>query len=302
MASITGATAVELTNRLRMMWDASAPTYLKLIIENNQTTPGSQPTLQEVQAILAGRKSDPRVLDLASASGEPALTIAQAFPAGHVICSDFSQAMVDAAAQRVRNAKVNNVTCQQVDAQDLSAFEDASFDVVTCQFGLMLVPDYTKALQEMLRVLKPGGAVVMAVHAHQLDTVDFANRVGANLLGSQQPGAAPAAPPPIDGITRFANVDILLDAMRAAGLSVVASAPFTWGIRWSLDAARAFVIDIGPRSAAVRKLREGPRPNIDEEAMEAVLATATAMGKLQGNEVVLENNVGYIVTGRRAAA
>ncbi len=45
----------------------------------------------------------------------------------------------------------------------VSAFQDASFDVVTCQFGLFLMPEHMKALREAARVLRPGGLVAVTV-------------------------------------------------------------------------------------------------------------------------------------------
>ena len=41
--------------------------------------------------------------------------------------------------------------------------QDASFDVVTCQFGLFLMPEHVKALREAARVLRPGGLVAVTV-------------------------------------------------------------------------------------------------------------------------------------------
>ena len=43
-------------------------------------------------------------------------------------------------------------------------FEDASFDTVVCTFGLCAIPDHTKALNEMTRVLRPGGQLILVDH------------------------------------------------------------------------------------------------------------------------------------------
>jgi SAM-dependent methyltransferase len=56
------------------------------------------------------------------------------------------------------------VTWQEADVADLP-FSDASFDVVACQFALMFFPDRVRALQEMSRVLAPGGRLVAATWA-----------------------------------------------------------------------------------------------------------------------------------------
>ena len=48
---------------------------------------------------------------------------------------------------------------EQVDAGELP-FTDGSFDVVTCQFGVMFFPDKARSYAEVRRVLRPGGAYV----------------------------------------------------------------------------------------------------------------------------------------------
>jgi SAM-dependent methyltransferase len=54
------------------------------------------------------------------------------------------------------------VTWQQADAQALP-FDDATFDIVTCQFGMMFLPDRVKGYSEALRVLRPGGRFLFNV-------------------------------------------------------------------------------------------------------------------------------------------
>ena len=47
--------------------------------------------------------------------------------------------------------------------------QDASFDLVTCQYGLQFTPDVTKAMAEAARVLRPGGMYVAAVNVGKSD-------------------------------------------------------------------------------------------------------------------------------------
>jgi SAM-dependent methyltransferase len=67
--------------------------------------------------------------------------------------------MLEIAAERVRSEKVR---FQAADAQDLP-FEDQSFDLVVCQFGVMFYPDKVDANREAFRVLRPDGRYLLVI-------------------------------------------------------------------------------------------------------------------------------------------
>jgi ubiquinone/menaquinone biosynthesis C-methylase UbiE len=71
---------------------------------------------------------------------------------------DLSDRMLDLARARDRRA-----TLQQADAHALP-FADATFDTVVCTFGLCAIPDPDTAVAEMVRVLRPGGRVILVDH------------------------------------------------------------------------------------------------------------------------------------------
>ncbi|MFN3744399.1 MAG: methyltransferase domain-containing protein [Hyphomicrobiaceae bacterium] len=81
---------------------------------------------------------------------------------------DISAAMLDVARQRVADLRMTNVERLAImDVQHLE-FEDDSFDVVTAQYVVNTVPDPEAALDEFMRVLRPGGELIVV------------NRVGAD--------------------------------------------------------------------------------------------------------------------------
>jgi demethylmenaquinone methyltransferase/2-methoxy-6-polyprenyl-1,4-benzoquinol methylase len=95
-----------------------------------------------------------RVLDVASGTGDLALEIQRQCPDCEVIATDFCAEMLAHAARRgVARTLV-------ADALKLP-FPDGEFDGVTVAFGLRNMTDYPTALREMLRVLKPGGHLVI---------------------------------------------------------------------------------------------------------------------------------------------
>lgn len=98
-----------------------------------------------------------QVLDLASGTGEPAITIASRVGReGQVTALDVSSELLEITAQRARQRGLTNVSLQQADAHNLP-FPDEIFDLVTSRFGVMFFQDSVKALGEARRVLKPGG-------------------------------------------------------------------------------------------------------------------------------------------------
>lgn len=88
-------------------------------------------------------------IDLANASG-----------GGGIVGLDFSQNMLDVGADKIKkNQLQKDIKLVQGNAMSLP-FPDNSFDYATIGFGLRNVPDYLQVLQEMRRVVKPGGKVV----------------------------------------------------------------------------------------------------------------------------------------------
>lgn len=77
---------------------------------------------------------------------------------------DLSEHMLKRAASKVRKHKLDHVQMLTVmDACNLG-FPDASFDAVVAQFVITLVPQPERALDEFLRVLRPGGEIILANH------------------------------------------------------------------------------------------------------------------------------------------
>lgn len=100
-----------------------------------------------------------QVLELACGSGRLTRHIAEQLPPnGTLTATDLNEDMISVAKTKVPSGKVNWATA---DMQDIP-FKDGSFDLVVCQFGVMLVPDQAKALSGIFRVLKPGGKVLFS--------------------------------------------------------------------------------------------------------------------------------------------
>ena len=100
-----------------------------------------------------------RILETAAGTGALTQALHEALPEAEIVATDLNQPMLDVAAERVRSDRVRFV---QADAQELP-FEDASFDLVVCQFGAMFFPDRVRGHSEARRVLRDGGSYLLAV-------------------------------------------------------------------------------------------------------------------------------------------
>jgi ubiquinone/menaquinone biosynthesis C-methylase UbiE len=113
--------------------------------------------------ILASRLARDSVRDLLEiAAGTGALTreLCKTMPATvRIVASDLNQTMLD---QAMTMPDAQRITWRQADAT-LLPFDECSFDVVVCQFGVMFFPDRVAAYREALRVLRPGGRFVFSV-------------------------------------------------------------------------------------------------------------------------------------------
>jgi ubiquinone/menaquinone biosynthesis C-methylase UbiE len=109
---------------------------------------------------MAALKRTDRVLDIATGGGHTALKLAPF--AAEVVATDITQPMLDAARAFIA-PQADNVTFELADAESLP-FEDGSFDVVTCRLAAHHFADIYKFVLESVRVLRPGGRLV--VHDH----------------------------------------------------------------------------------------------------------------------------------------
>jgi SAM-dependent methyltransferase len=112
-----------------------------------------QPYATDLAVRLAALAPD-SVLEVAAGTGVVTRAMADSLPAAsRITATDLNQPMVDLAAGIGTSRPV---TWRQADVMALP-FDDASFDVVVCQFGVMFFPDRVAAYQEVRRVLRPGG-------------------------------------------------------------------------------------------------------------------------------------------------
>ena len=104
-----------------------------------------------------------KVLEVAAGTGIVTSAIAQT--SDSVVATDYAAAMVEVLEQRVRDAELKNVTCEQADIYALS-YQAGEFDAVVAANVLHLVPDLAAAIQALRNVMKPGGSLVVPTFCH----------------------------------------------------------------------------------------------------------------------------------------
>jgi SAM-dependent methyltransferase len=165
-----------------------------------------------------------KILDLASGTGEPAISLASRVePGGQVTALDISAELLEIAAERARERKLTNLTIKQADAHKIP-FPDDSFDLVTSRFGVMFFQ--IKALQEAHRVLKPDARACFIAWG------PFEQPFWLSMMGVVHKYAGGERTAPGQDPCRYGQPGSLSAAIREAGFQQIEEAtktvPWTW--------------------------------------------------------------------------
>jgi demethylmenaquinone methyltransferase/2-methoxy-6-polyprenyl-1,4-benzoquinol methylase len=154
MAAANGVSAGRLeAAQVRAMFDRIAGVY---DLMNTAMTAGLHHRWRARAADLARLDAGDRALDVATGTGDLAIELARRVGgAGEVVGSDFSEAMLGRA-----RAKAPELRFEWGDAERLP-YPDGSFDAATVGFGARNFADLARGLGEMVRVVRPGGRVVV---------------------------------------------------------------------------------------------------------------------------------------------
>ena len=158
------------------------------------------------------------ILELASGPGETGFLVAERVGAeGHLISTDVSPRMIDAARRGAEARGLSNVECRVMDAQQLD-LPGASVDGVLSRFGVMLMPEPERALHEARRVLRDGGRLAYSVWGPPDRNPWLTTFVGA----IAQSGHAPLGDPfGSTGPFSLAAEEVNRELLAAAGFSDV---------------------------------------------------------------------------------
>lgn len=211
----------EKARRVRGVFDSVADRY---DLMNDLMSLGIHRAWKRFAVGLVAPRPGQAVLDLAGGTGDLArLLLQRVLPAGHVTVADINAAMLENGRRRLLDeGLVAGLTFVQADAQSLP-FPSASFDAVTIAFGLRNVTDKQRALDEMARVLRPGGiAVVLEFSSPVMPGLaplyDFYSFTVLPALGRVVAGDADSYRYLAESIRMHPDQSTLRDMMASAGL------------------------------------------------------------------------------------
>jgi SAM-dependent methyltransferase len=198
-------------------WEQGAAGWAKRADRVREVTMPVSTWMIEHLALQPGQ----RVLDLAAGPGDTGFMAAELIkPAGTLICSDGTEAMLEVARARARELGIDNVEFKRLELEWID-LPIASVDAALCRWALMLLVDAGSALQECRRVLRPGGRFALAVW-------DVAERnPWATIPGRALVELGLAAPPDPDAPGMFSLSDParLRELLEGAGFGEVVTEP-----------------------------------------------------------------------------
>jgi ubiquinone/menaquinone biosynthesis C-methylase UbiE len=215
---------------------------------------------------LISPKDNDMVLDVASGTGEPGLTIASTLSGGLVVITDLAEKMLAVARENAEARGIRNIETLACDVSDLP-FSANTFDAVSCRLGFMFFPDMQLAANEMSRVLKPGGRIATSVWnvpeknfwiTAMMSTINDAMNI---------PAVVPGAP----GMFRCAKEGLITGIFEKAGLKNVSVREVTGKLRcktadvyWNVMTELAAPV-VAALSVATDKTRDEIRHKVFEK-------------------------------------
>lgn len=233
---------------------------------------------------LAGVVPGARVLDVGTGTGDTALEAAALVgPAGRVLATDFSAAMVAEAREAVRAAGATNVEVRGMDAANPDA-PRGSFDAVVARNALMFVPGLADAVERLRWCLKPGGRLASSSWGPRAKNPfhDVPMRLVAEL------GRMPDPTPHIVTAFSLSDAGALAALFEVAGFTEVTVEPVSVARRFlSAAAAVAFQRDSAPMAELTTRLTPAAREELFAELERRYAAFEGPEGCVLGGEQLI---------------
>ncbi len=251
------ATAQTLREQQKTAWNKFSPGWNKW---DNMIMNWMKPVADKLVASGAPPKGG-MVLDVATGTGEPGLSIAAKYPDCTVIGMDISEDMLKVAVRKAEEMGVKNYSTKSGNESALP-FPENTFDVIVSRFGVIFFPELEAGLKNLVKVLKPGGKISVAVWGPK-EKNPWAT-VSAQAVMQELQLTPP--PPEAPGIFRCEKVGLVPGILKSLGLKNVeevevtginpfASAEEYWSIMVDIAAPIAMALK-DKDEATINRVRE----------------------------------------------
>ena len=220
--------------KIKNMFDSIAPEYDRLnhLMSLNMDKLWRRRALQK---IVIKDKSQ-QILDIACGTGDFSIAIAEsANPSTKIEGIDISEGMLEVMRNKLSEKGLDGRVSARLGDSEALPYGDDSFDRVTIAFGIRNFEHREKALEEILRVLKPGGMLVilelsipsnaLVKFAFKLYFTKFVPLIGGKISGDK--GAYSYLP---ESVIKFPGKKEWIATMESCGYSQVTHKAFTFGI------------------------------------------------------------------------
>jgi len=181
---------------------------------------------------IVNTNSPIKVLDVATGTGDFAIAVCKKAAQGsHITGIDLSEGMLNVGREKCKGMPI---TLQTGDAENLQ-FSDGTFDRVCVAFGVRNFENLQKGLEEMRRVLKPGGKLVilelsypknkLILWGYKLYSLRILPKIGAGMTGNT--GAFTYLP---NSILKFPLPEKFIPMLTQAGYSSIKARQFMFGV------------------------------------------------------------------------
>lgn len=227
----------EIREQQRMSWNKFSPGWKKWDeFTMNFLKPMGDAIIKNLQL-----KDEDQVLDVASGTGEPGLTIAALIPNGKVTGTDLSEDMLVIATENAELKGLSNYEILTTDVCELP-FEEDTFDAISCRMGFMFFPDMQLAARQMYRVLKSGGRLSTSVWDGPQNNNWITTIMSVIQKHIVPPPPAPGAP----GMFRCAEPDLISNLLKNVGFKNVTTQEVRGEVDYlSFDRYWEIMLDIG---------------------------------------------------------
>ena len=202
------------TTQVRRMFDSIAGTYDQL---NHTLSLGIDKIWRRKGIAFLRPFSPASILDIATGTGDLAISMHRRLKADRIIGADISEGMMEVGRQKVAEAGLSDhITFEYQDCTALT-YPDNSFDAVTAAFGVRNFENIEQGITEMYRVLKPGGHLMILELS---SPVHFPMKQLYNIYSKVVPASIKVVP----------QGKVMTDLLSRVGFSEARSRTFTFGI------------------------------------------------------------------------